>query len=156
VPCVFLNFYGWDFHGSAQRPQEPYPQASRCFAQFDAACAALIEDLEARGLLESTIVLSGGEMGRSPKPEGSRGSRNHWYNAQHFLAAGGGFQGGCIVGGTDKFGGEVTDRHYKVPSLARTIYHLLGIDADRELHTTDGRPLKIVLEDAPLIHEALI
>jgi len=49
----------------------------------------------------------------------------------------------------------MADQYYKVPSLARTIYHLLGIDPDQELHTTDGRPLKIVLEDAPLIRQAL-
>ena len=86
----------------------------------------------------------------------TRGSRNHWYNAQHFLVAGGGFQRGCIVGSTDKYGAEVSDKYYKIPSLARTIYHLLGIDADQELQTPDGRPLKIVLDDAPLIHEALV
>lgn len=154
VPCVFLNFYGWDFHGTGG-PNAAFDSASRCYREYSTACAALLEDLNERGLLDRTIVLSGGEMGRTPKPEATRGSRNHWYNAQHFLVAGGGFQQGCIVGRTDKHGGEVSDKYYKVPSLARTIYHLLGIDPDQELHTPDGRPLKIVLDDAPLIREAL-
>ncbi|MBL8795560.1 MAG: DUF1501 domain-containing protein [Planctomycetia bacterium] len=154
VPCVFLNFYGWDFHGTGG-PNAAYDSASRCYREYNTACTALLEDLDERGLLDRTIVLSGGEMGRTPKPEATRGSRNHWYNAQHFLVAGGGFQRGCLVGSTDKIGGEVSDRYYKIPSLARTIYHLLGIDPDQELHTPDGRPLKIVLDDAPLIREAL-
>lgn len=94
-------------------------------------------------------------MGRTPRPEATKGSRNHWYNAQHFLVAGGGFKRGAVVGKTDNIGGEVSADHYRIPSLARTIYNLLGIDPDQEFHTTDGRPVKIVLDDAPLIREAL-
>lgn len=154
VPCVFLNFYGWDFHGTGG-PNAAYESATRCFTQYNEACSALIEDLDVRGLLDTTLILSGGEMGRTPRPEATRGSRNHWYNAQHFLVAGGGFRRGAVVGRTDRYGGEVTDNFYRIPSLARTIYHLLGINPDQEFHTTDGRPVKIVLDDAPLIREAL-
>jgi hypothetical protein len=155
VPCVFLNFNGWDFHGSTGKPNGTFDHASKCFAHFDALCSALLQDLDDRGLLDSTLVLSAGEMGRSPKPENTRGSRGHWDRAQHILVAGGGFQRGCIVGATDKHGGEIADKFYKVPSLARTVYHQLGIDPDQELQTPDGRPLKIVLDDGPLIHEAM-
>ena len=155
VPCIFLCFNGWDFHGSAGRPNGTYDEASRCFSRFDALCATLLQDLDERGLLDSTIVLSQGEMSRSPKPEATRGSRAHWHRAQHILVAGGGFQRGCIVGATDKHGGEIADKFYKAPSLARTVYHLLGIDPDQELQTPDGRPHKIVQDDGPLIEEAL-
>ena len=60
-----------------------------------------------------------------------------------------------MVGATDKVGGHVKDKYYKVESYARTLYHLLGIDASQELYTTSNRPLKIIVEDAPLIREAI-
>lgn len=154
VPCVHVQFHGfigWDFHGG----QGTFAKAVQLISEFDTACAALLEDLEQRGLLDSTIVYAGGEMGRSPKPESTVGSRNHWNDAQSILVAGGGFRRGCIVGATDRNGAYVTDKHYSVASLGRTFYDLLGIDADQELYTPDKRPIKIVGEDAPLIKEAV-
>ena len=153
--CVFVNISGWDFHyGSGG--DSTYKHASGQFAKFSAVCAALLEDLDERGLLDQTIVLAGGEMGRTPKAErDGRGARGHWPNAMAYLLAGGGFRRGHIVGATDKYGAEVTNLPYEAPSLARTFYHLLGIDADQEFHTPDGRPLKIVTQDAPVITEAL-
>jgi hypothetical protein len=82
--------------------------------------------------------------------------RDHWDYAQFILAAGGGFKGGNIVGATDKTGGQVTDKFYKVESFGRTLYHLLGIDADATVNTRSGRPVKLIAEDAPIIKEAIV
>jgi hypothetical protein len=115
----------------------------------------LIEDLDERGLLKTTIVALLGEMGRTPWPQGAGGKGSDHWPTQFVVLAGGGFAGGTVVGATDKHAAQITDKVYKVESFARTIYTQLGIDPDHELLTTDGRPLKIVTTDAPIIKEAL-
>ena len=65
------------------------------------------------------------------------------------------FLRGCVVGDTDKLGEQVTGNFYKSESVARTLYHLLGIDADRMVNTLSNRPIKLIAEDAPIIKEAL-
>jgi hypothetical protein len=97
-------------------------------------------------------------MGRKPKidkPKAAGAGRDHWDYAQFVLAAGGGFRGGAIVGATDKLGERVIDKFYKVESFGRTLYHLLGIDADTLLRTPADRPVKLIVEDAPIIKEAI-
>jgi hypothetical protein len=94
-------------------------------------------------------------MGRTPKINSGAG-RDHWGTCQSVLVAGGGFKGGTVVGATDDKAAYVVEKRYKVESFGRTIYHLLGIDPDQELYTTANRPMKIILEDAPLIEEALV
>src|SRR5262245_63019423 len=111
-----------------------------------------------RALLDSTIVLALGEMGRKPKidnPKAAGAGRDHWDYAQFVLAAGGGFRRGAIVGATDKLGERVIDKFYKVESFGRTLYHLLGIDSDTLLRTPADRPVKLIVEDAPIIKEAI-
>ena len=71
------------------------------------------------------------------------------------IAAGGGFNRGCIVGGTDKLGEQVVDKFYKVESFGRTLYHLLGIDPDTVIPTPANRPVKLIAEEAPIIKEAI-
>jgi hypothetical protein len=116
----------------------------------------LLEDLDQRGLLKTTIVLALGEMGRMPKCGTKEGAgRDHWDYAQFVLCAGGGFSGGNVVGATDKKAERVVDRFYKVESFGRTLYHLLGIDPDTTVHTLNQRPVKLIAEEAPLIKEAL-
>ena len=150
VPIVHFNLGYWDWHGdnfTAGRQQIP---------MFDSALSALITDLDERGLLDSTIVVALGEMGRHPKCGTNKNAgRDHWDYAQFILAAGGGFKGGTIVGATDKHGSQVTDKFYKVESFGRTLYHLLGIDADTIVNTLGNRPVKLVAEEAPIIKEAL-
>jgi hypothetical protein len=116
----------------------------------------LLEDLEHRGLLETTIVLALGEMGRQPRcGTSANAGRDHWDYAQFVLAAGGGFRRGTVVGATDRRGEQVTDNFYKVESFGRTLYHLLGIDPDTTVQTTNGRPIRLIAEEAPLIREAI-
>lgn len=150
VPYVHVDFRTWDFHGGGGT----YRKAEQNITDLGRVYAALVEDLHDRGLLEGTLILSGGEMGRSPKPESTVGSRGHWNEAQSFILAGGGFTGGNIVGATDEIGAFVTDKHYAASSLTRTVYHLLGIDPDHEFYV-NNRPLRIVPEDGPIIREAL-
>lgn len=151
VPVVHFSFGYWDWHG------ENFVAGRQQIPMFDAALSALLEDLDQRGLLETTIVLALGEMGRMPKCGTKQGAgRDHWDYAQFVLAAGGGFRRGCVVGATDKLGERVTDKFYKVESFGRTLYHLLGIDPDTIVNTLSDRPVKLVAEDAPVIKEAIV
>lgn len=150
VPVVHFSLGYWDWHG------ENFVAGRQQIPMFDQALSALLEDLHERGLLESTIVLALGEMGRMPKCGTKQGAgRDHWDYAQFVLAAGGGFKGGTVVGATDKRGEQVTDCFYKVESFGRTLYHLLGIDADSVVRTLNDRPVKLIVEDAPVIKEAI-
>lgn len=152
VPVVHFNLGYWDWHG------ENFVAGKQQIPMFDAGLAALLDDLDERGLLDSTIVLALGEMGRKPKidkPKETNAGRDHWDYAQFVIAAGGGFNRGCIVGATDKHGEQVVDKFYKVESFGRTLYHLLGIDPDTILHTPSNRPVKLIGEELPLIKEAI-
>ena len=151
VPIVHFSLGYWDWHGEnfiAGRQQIP---------SFDVALSALLEDLDQRGLLDTTIVLALGEMGRKPQCGTSAGAgRDHWDYAQFVLAAGGGFRRGAVVGATDRKGEQVADAFYKVESFGRTLYHMLGIDPDTVVMTTNNRPMRLINEDAPIIREAIM
>jgi len=149
APVVHFALGYWDWHSGN------FTSGRKQIPMFDAGLTLLLEDLEARGLLESTIVLALGEMGRTSAINGGKG-RDHNDHAQFVLAAGGGFRRGAVVGATDKLGDRVTDKFYKIESFARTLYHLLGLDADTILTTPAGRPVKVIAEDAPLIKEAIL
>jgi len=151
VPIVHFNFGYWDWHG------ENFVAGRQQIPMLDAALSTLLDDLHDRGLLDSTIVLALGEMGRHPKCGTAKNAgRDHWDYAQFIFAAGGGFKGGTIVGATDKIGAQVTDKFYKVESFGRTLYHLLGIDPDTIVTTPANRPVKLIAEDAPIIKEAIL
>jgi hypothetical protein len=150
VPIVHFSLGYWDWHG------ENFVAGRQQIPMFDNALSALLEDLDQRGLLDSTIVLALGEMGRKPKCGTDKNAgRDHWDYAQFVLAAGGGFKRGCIVGATDKLGEQVTDNFYKVESFGATLFHLLGVDPTSIVHTPSNRPIKLIAEEAPLIKEAL-
>jgi hypothetical protein len=153
VPFVGVPWPGWDLHGSVT------DSCKKMLPVFDALLASLLEDLHQRGLLETTIVTALGEMGRNkiwkdPAYSGPPG-RNHHGTCQFVIVAGGGFKNGMVLGKTDKTSLQVVDNAYSPISYGRTLYHLLGIDADKELYTTSGRPIKIIADDAPLIKEVL-
>lgn len=149
VPFVYTHFESnWDHHG------QNFKACRSKLPNLDNAVASLLEDLSTRGLLDKTIVAVLGEMGRTPKINKDSG-RDHWGTCQSVLLAGGGFKGGCVVGATDKHAAYAADRYYPVESFGRTLYHLLGIDPDQTMYALDNRPLKLIVEDAPLIREAL-
>jgi hypothetical protein len=110
---------------------------------IDRALSALIEDLAARGLLESTLVLMLGEFGRSPVLTKDAG-RDHWTPVMSMLAAGGAGARGCVVGSTDSRGGEIKSRKVTPADLGATVYRHLDIPLDAQWTNLQGRPIPVV------------
>jgi uncharacterized protein (DUF1501 family) len=110
--------------------------------QLDMSLSALLDDLEDRGMLDSTLVVVMGEFGRTPKLN-AKGGRDHYPKAGSVLMAGGGVQGGAVIGATDKNGAEPNTRPWKPEDFAASIYHSLGIDHRRTYFPRLPRPTPI-------------
>ena len=122
--------------------------------QLDQAVSALVLDLEARGLLDDTLVLVLGEFGRSPIfSQRGTGGREHWSSCMSMLVAGGGCAGGLVVGSTDAKGGEVKDGRVTPADLGATVYHHLGIDLAAQWIDPQGRPQSVVTDGGRPIPE---
>ncbi len=136
VPFVNVRTTGWDTH------KKHFQKMNTMLPQLDKALSALIVDLDSRGLLDSTIVLCGGEFGRSPKVLWEapwNGGRAHFGAAFSYLVAGGGFQGGKVLGKSDKTGEKVAERPVRPCDLIGTVYLLMGIDPYGTLpHVSEG------------------
>ncbi len=116
----------------------------------DQAFSALIEDMEARGLLDDTLVCFVTEFGRTPKVNERQG-RDHWTHAFSFAFAGAGVPGGQVVGSTDRDGGYITSpQSYTIEDYAATIYEKLGIDRSRPIHTPINRPIYLAAKGRPI------
>lgn len=115
----------------------------------DQAFAALIEDMDQRGLLRETLVCFITEFGRSPQINRCKG-RDHWPQAYSIVFAGAGVPGGQVIGATDRQGGEVTDRPHSPEDYAETIYHKLGIDTGRRLKGPQDRPVDFTAGGQPI------
>jgi hypothetical protein len=109
---------------------------------FDAAFAALLTDLETRGLLDSTLVVATGEFGRTPLLN-ANGGRDHWAGAWTAIVAGGGTKGGRVIGRTDARGTEPTDRPVTPQELVSTIFHAMGVPHDATIPGPDGKPVAV-------------
>jgi len=148
VPFVTLKNGGWDDHS------EIFPRFKERAGSFDPVVAALIEDLEQRGLLETTVVLVMGEFGRTPKITTLSGSgsagRDHWSNAISVLVAGCGTPPGQIVGATDPNGYTAVENVYGPENLVSSIYLKLGIQPDKILYNRIGRPVHLVSDPRPI------
>jgi uncharacterized protein (DUF1501 family) len=116
---------------------------------FDQAFAALLSDLDERGLLDETLVVAMGEMGRTPQASGAWG-RGHWSTLFSAVLAGAGIRGGSVYGETDRDAAYATSPPTSPEDLAATIYHALGIDHELRLQDSAGRPHPIVEGGAPL------
>jgi uncharacterized protein (DUF1501 family) len=139
-----FNQITWDCHangGDLNTTLEDYKE-TLC-PMFDLAYTALLEDLEKFGLLNDTLVISMGEFGRTPQLNG-RGGRDHWPGVWSMLLAGGGVQGGQVLGSSDKHGEEPRDRPVHASEIAATVYHSLGIDPRTKIPTADGRARPLV------------
>lgn len=141
VRFVTINYGGWDHHGDI------FKGLDKKLPEFDHGYSALINDLDQRGLLEDTLVLTMGEFGRTPKVNDKAG-RDHWGRAGSMLWAGAGVARGHVIGATDKNGAFVTDRPVRPADVAWTVYESLGIDPAKELLTPEGRPVAILAEGA--------
>lgn len=143
VRFVTVNYGGWDMHDKI------FAGLDRKLPEFDQSFARFIRDMDERGTLQDTLVVCMGEFGRTPKINDKAG-RDHWGRAGSMLFAGAGVRGGNVIGATDKNGAYVTDRPVRPADVAWTIYDALGIDANRELMTPEGRPSFILTEGAPV------
>ena len=122
----------WDAHSDLEGNH------TRMCGRSDRPTAALIQDLKARGMLESTLVIWGGEFGRTPMTEGTDG-RDHNPYGFTTLMAGGGVKGGYVHGQTDEFGLKGIEHKVHVHDLHATILHLLGFDHEKLTYRHDGR-----------------
>jgi uncharacterized protein (DUF1501 family) len=105
-------------------------------------------------MLDETLVLVMTDFGRTPKIN-STGGRDHWPNCFSVAMVGGGVNGGQVIGESDALGEFVKDRPITPGDLSSTIYTLLGIDPGHELHTPDGRPIRIAPQESKVIRELL-
>lgn len=155
VPFVTVNSEGWDTHQNIMQLKQRYPTDRNAhLPSLDRALSALVQDLSDRGMLDETLVVVMGEFGRTPKIN-SVGGRDHWPNVFSVALAGGGVAGGQVIGSSDSLG-ELPDDNPITPSdLAATIYSLLGIDPAHELHTSDGRPVRVAPDGAKIISDLL-
>ena len=137
VRFVSLTAGGWDHHDNIKDGIE------KNLPSVDHAVATLIKDLDERGLLDSTLVMLTSEFGRTPKIN-PNGGRDHWPRVFSVMMAGGGVQKGLIHGSSDALAGEPEEDAIGVADLATTVYHQLGITADKELMAPGNRPIEIV------------
>jgi hypothetical protein len=140
----FVNVYdfrqqgqNWDSHADNFGEHK-----NRLLPPADKAYAALIEDLDERGLLESTLVVALGEFGRTPKINKNAG-RDHWPDCYSITMAGGGIRGGTVFGASDKLGAYPATDPVTPADLAATIYWRFGLDPRAEFHDRLGRPHRL-------------
>jgi Protein of unknown function (DUF1501) len=143
VPFITLYEGGWDHH------KDIFNALAKRLPLFDQAIAALVRDLDQRGLLDSTLVIALGEFGRTPQINKDVG-RDHWSNAMSVLFAGGGTPGGQAVGATDKKGYAACERVLSPENFAATVYAKLGIDPGKILYAPNGRPVHLVSDPTPI------
>jgi hypothetical protein len=135
---VGVDHSGWDTHFSC------FPSLEKdLIPSVDRAFSALVTDLDQRGLLDSTLVVMMGEMGRTPKVNAQAG-RDHWSMTQSVLFAGGGVKPGIVIGATDKTSTAPVADPVSVEDILRTLFHQMGIDSSKVYNTPLGRPVPIV------------
>ena len=134
---ISLTYGGWDMH------QQITANFKSQMPPLDQALAALIEDLDSRGMLDKTLVMVSSEFGRTPKINGD-GGRDHWPKVFSVMLAGGGIKRGLVYGASDPTASEPELDPVNPADLATTVYNLLGIVADKELMAPGDRPIEIV------------
>jgi hypothetical protein len=120
--------------------------------RVDQVLPTLVEDLDVRGLLDSTLVVMMGEFGRAPTINQEAG-REHWTNVMSLVLAGGGLRHGQVIGASDRKGDAIAERKVTPQDLAATVFRHLGIDLDAWWTTPQGRPIPVVLEGGRPIAE---
>lgn len=148
VPFVTIYDGGWDHHSDL------FGALQKRLPTWDQTVATLINDLDQRGLLETTMVIALGEFGRTPKISTlagqSKPGRDHWANAMSILFAGGGSRGGQVIGATDRQGYAAVERVLSPENYVSTVYRKLGIDPGKIYYTPAGRPTHLVSDATPI------
>ncbi len=143
VPFITLYDGGWDHH------VDLFASCHQRLPSWDNTVATLIEDLDQRGLLASTMVIALGEFGRTPQIN-PRAGRDHWSNSMSVLFAGGGTPGNQVIGATDVRGYAPVGRTNSPEQFVSSVYLKLGIDPGKILYTPQGRPTHLVSDHNPI------
>jgi Protein of unknown function (DUF1501) len=149
VRCVELFHEAWDQHGNLVHDLKKNCKAT------DQACAALIKDLKQRGMLDSTLVVWGGEFGRTPMVQGGNDGRDHHPNCFTMWLAGGGVKPGVTLGESDDFGFNAIKDPVHVHDLHATILHLLGFDHTRLTYRFQGRNFRLTDVHGNIVRQLL-
>jgi len=137
LTCPNIGGDRWDQHGDLKRSHE------RNALAVDRPIAGLLQDLKARGLLDSTLVVWGGEFGRTPMAQGTTDGRDHNPFGFTMWLAGGGIKGGTIYGATDDYGYHAVENKVEIHDLHATMLHLLGVDHKRLTYRFGGRDMRL-------------
>jgi hypothetical protein len=148
VQVYYGNGQPWDDHGNIEKGHRDKGQKS------DQAIAGLLRDLKSRGLLDDTLVLWGGEFGRTPVSEGGNG-RDHNHHGFSVWLAGGGIKGGMTYGSTDEFGFAAVENKVHVHDLHATILHLMGLDHENLTYRYSGRDFRLTDVHGHVVHDIL-
>lgn len=150
-PLTHQNNSPWDQHSNLVKHHNENAMIT------DQAVAALIKDLKQRGLLEETIVIWGGEMGRTPHTPKIHDSvgRDHHVNGYSIFLAGGGFKGGAAYGVTDAFGNRVVDDELMIQDIHATVFHQLGLDHERLTFRFGGRDVSLTDVHGRVVNELI-
>ncbi|MFN8140008.1 MAG: DUF1501 domain-containing protein [Fimbriimonadales bacterium] len=158
VRFVQLYHRGWDHHGTGEFEDLTHALPQRC-KEIDQGAAALVKDLKRRGLLDETLVIWGGEFGRTPMKEGRGGSqlpgRDHHPRAFSIWIAGGGIKPGVAFGATDDLGYNIVDDPVSVHDLHATVLNQLGIDHTRLTYQFQGRQFRLTDVSGNVVREIL-
>jgi len=144
VSFSVVYYGGWDHHRGIFKTMK-----DEAGPKMDQGVAALINDLDSRGMLDSTLVICLGEFGRTPKVNKDAG-RDHWPGAMNVLMAGAGIPRGQVVGATDPKGYYAAENIYSPEDFAVSLYTKLGIEPHQVLHTNNGRPVQLVNGGRPI------
>lgn len=145
VECVEVNMGGWDTH------DDGFNRVTALNGSLDKGAAALLDDLKASGKLDETLVVWVGDFGRTPRIAAT-GGRGHYPRAWSMWLAGGGVQGGRVIGKTDKTGAAVVERPVTETDLMASIAHATGMDKDKVFYAS-GRPMSLVYETGKVVPE---
>ncbi len=149
VRFVQLFHEAWDQHGNL------VAELKRNGRDTDRACAALVKDLKQRGLLDETLIIWGGEFGRTPMVQGGNDGRDHHPNAFTMWLAGGGIKPGLTLGETDEFGFNAVKDRVHVHDLHATLLHLLGFDHTRLTFRFQGRDFRLTDVHGEIVEKLL-
>ncbi len=158
VRFVQLYHRGWDTHGASNN-EDIVNKLARLCRDTDRASAALVADLKQRGLLDSTMVVWGGEFGRTPMNEARGGSkflgRDHHARAFTMWLAGGGIKPGVTIGRTDDVGYNIVEDAVSVHDLHATALHLMGLDHKRLTYRFQGRDFRLTAVEGEVVRQVL-
>ncbi len=149
VRFVQLFHESWDQHGSLTS------DIKKNCVDTDQACAALVKDLKQQGLLDETLVIWGGEFGRTPMVQGGNDGRDHHPNSFTMWLAGGGLKAGMVYGSTDELGFNIAENPVHVHDLHATILHLLGFDHKQLTYRFQGRDYRLTDVHGEVVNDLL-